>query len=270
MLKDEKKEEMIKEILKEVVEGMMSRGPHKDTEIITKRKEEELIEEIIDEILEDMMMKNDDLRDLEEQQLDNMMKENDTEETDDVRNKECRECGKKVEEMKMNMLGLDVEALFPSMSSKRTGEIVRKRIMKSRIEPRGFNWKVGLTYIVINKHLTSSLGSMWKLLPYRRKVGGNTPEMASKGMQRKDEDVEEHWVHKVKSLSKEQTMEVVGRCAEIAVRIIFENFTYNFGGKIYLQRKGGPIGARITMACSRLVMQDWGENYKKILKESGL
>ena len=94
--------------------------------------------------------------------------------------------------------------------------------------------------------------------------------MASKGMQGKEDDVEEQWVHKVKELSREQLMEVVGRCAEIAVRIIFENFTYNFGGKIYLQREGGPIGARITMACSRLVMQDWGECYRMILREAGL
>ena len=85
----------------------------------------------------------------------------------------------------MCLLGLDVEALFPSMSSKKTGEIVRKRIMRSGIEVKGFNWKLGLVYIVINKHLTSNLGSLWKILPYRRKVGGTTPGMASKGMQRK-------------------------------------------------------------------------------------
>ena len=33
---------------------------------------------------------------------------------------------------------------------------------------------------------------------------------------------------------------------------------------------GGPIGARLTMACARLVMQDWAEEYKEILTRSGL
>ena len=39
---------------------------------------------------------------------------------------------------------------------------------------------------------------------------------------------------------------------------------------MYLQRSGGPIGARLTMACSRVVMMDWGEEYTRILKEAGL
>ena len=60
-------------------------------------------------------------------------------------------------------------------------------------------------------------------------------------MQGKEDDVEEQWVHKVKELSRDQLMEVAGRCAEIAVRVIFENFTYNFGGRIYLQREGGLL-----------------------------
>ena len=86
----------------------------------------------------------------------------------------------------MCMIGLDVEALFPSLSSKKPGEIVRKRIMMSSVQLRGFNWKLGLTYIVIKKHLTSNIGTLWKILPYRRKVGGTTPWMASKGMQGKE------------------------------------------------------------------------------------
>ena len=74
----------------------------------------------------------------------------------------------------------------------------------------------------------------------------------------------------MKDLSKDQLLEVVGRCVEIAVRTVFQNFTYNFGGQIYLQRDGGPIGNRLTMACSRVVMQEWGEQYFSILKEAGL
>ena len=44
----------------------------------------------------------------------------------------CEECGGKVEDIEMCLLGLDVTALFPSMSAKRTGEIIRRRIMRSR------------------------------------------------------------------------------------------------------------------------------------------
>ena len=56
--------------------------------------------------------------------------------------------------------------------------------------------------------------------------------------------------------------------AEIAVRTVWTNFCYEFGGEIYLQMEGGPIGARITMAASRLVMQEWAEGYRDILDRS--
>ena len=174
----------------------------------------------------------------------NMKKEEEAE----VLGRECKYCGPGRKKLQLSMFGLDVEAIFLSMSSKKTGEIVRKRIMRSNMDWQGFNWKVGLSYIVISKHLTSNLGTMWKILPYRRKVGGTEPSMSSRGMQSKDDKVEEQWVYKTKELTKKQIAEVVGRCAEIAVRTAFENFTYNFGGRIFLQKEGGPIGNRLTMA----------------------
>ena len=56
--------------------------------------------------------------------------------------------------------------------------------------------------------------------------------------------------------------------SEIAVRTVWQNFCYEFGGQIYLQSEGGPIGTRLTMACSRLVMQEWAEGYREILDKS--
>ena len=37
------------------------------------------------------------------------------------------------------------------------------------------------------------------------------------------------------------------------VKTVFQNHTYTFNGKIYLQRDGGPIGLRLTAAVARLV-----------------
>ena len=53
---------------------------------------------------------------------------------------DCEECGKAVRELELCLLGLDVTALFPSMSARRTGEIVRTRMMKSRMNVEGFDW----------------------------------------------------------------------------------------------------------------------------------
>ena len=31
--------------------------------------------------------------------------------------------------------------------------------------------------------------------------------------------------------------------------IVIEKFSYNFGGKIYYQKAGGAMGARLTISC---------------------
>ena len=102
-------------------------------------------------------------------------------EVDEKLSGDCPDCGDKVEELELCLLGLDVTALFPSMTSARPAAIVRRRMSKSKIQLEGFDWKTGLVYIRMNKHLTPNLGSLWKILPYRRKVGGSAPGMASKG-----------------------------------------------------------------------------------------
>ena len=52
--------------------------------------------------------------------------------------------------------------------------------------------------------------------------------------------------------------------------MLWTHFYYTFGGKIYRQQSGGPIGARITMACSRIRMHDWAEKYTAILVRSSI
>ena len=54
------------------------------------------------------------------------------------------------------------------------------------------------------------------------------------------------------------------------MRILFTHFCYSFGGKNYIQQQGFPIGARVTMAAARIVMQDWSEKYHQILLNIGL
>ena len=256
--------------------GGLPEGDEYNTRTIALQKPAwEMMEEILEEMIAKMMRQkqDDDIIGMSEEELDlkieQMMMEYSEEDQDQEGwlRKNCAECGPPIKKMRMSLIGLDVEALFPSMTSARTGEIVRKRMMRSSLNPAGFNWKMGLVYIRMNKNLTSSVGNMWKILPFRRKVGGTEPGMSSEAMVGKKGKVEEQWCFKVKEVNREQLLEIIGRCVEIAIRVVFENFTYNFGGRIYLQREGGPIGARLTMACSRVVMIDWGDQYMMILKE---
>ena len=49
----------------------------------------------------------------------------------------------------------------------------------------------------------------------------------------------------------------MGAALEISVRFFFKKLTYMFGGMVYLQLYGGPIGARLTMCVARLLLQHW-------------
>ena len=58
--------------------------------------------------------------------------------------------------------------------------------------------------------------------------------------------------------------------AEVGIKILWNNYTYDFGGKTYKQEEGGPIGQRPTMAASRLVMEEFFTDYQNILTKAGV
>ena len=61
---------------------------------------------------------------------------------------------------------------------------------------------------------------------------------------------------------------LLSKVSRIVVQVLWTHFTYEFGGEFFIQAQGGPIGARITMAASRLVMQEWSERYIRVMKAS--
>ena len=79
---------------------------------------------------------------------------------------DCGDCHNELKERMMmdctecTIIGLDVVGIFPAMKSKNTGRIIRRRILKSKIKTRGFNWRQVIRYIVINRHLTDDLSSI--------------------------------------------------------------------------------------------------------------
>jgi vacuolar-type H+-ATPase subunit H len=185
---------------------------------------------------------------------------------------ECAACGEGLfwEDQAICLLGLDVVALFPSMTSINTGKIIRKHVLQSPIIIEGFDWRQGARYLVINKKYTGDIRGLWSVLPWRRKVGGTAPGIKSKEINSKKGNVEADWCFPRKEPTKDQIREIQARCAEIATRFIFENFCYKFAGEIYQQSAGGPIGARVTMAAARIVMSDWGEGWRRILERAGV
>ena len=185
---------------------------------------------------------------------------------------ECKECGPGIfwEDQEVCLLGLDVVALFPSMSSVITGRIVREHVRKSQLKIEGFDWMQGGRYIVVNRKYTGDLDCLRDVLPWKRNKGSVIPGMKSKELNSKKGDIKEKWNFPKKEPTKKQIREMQARIAEIGVRFLFENFVYKFSGENYHQQAGGPIGARVTMAAARIVMSDWGEKWRNILEGAGV
>ena len=173
---------------------------------------------------------------------------------------------------KMIMIANDVVGLFPSMKKKNTGIACEKQVMKSPIIMKGVKYREVARYCAGNRKYCGDLSEVENILPWRRKTGkgGRTPGMQSKEMRGKKAGLEVVWEFPAREATPYQQKVLLSKMCRIAVNILWENFMYTFGGEVFLQMEGGPIGARCTMAASRLVMQEWSENYLDILIRSGL
>ena len=63
---------------------------------------------------------------------------------------------------------------------------------------------------------------------------------------------------------------MMSKVLQLVVRACWKLHTYEFGGKVYRQSEGGPIGLRITMASARVIMINWGKIAKDRLEQSGI
>ena len=185
---------------------------------------------------------------------------------------DCADCGVEwvAEDYEISILGNDVKALFPNIQSVSTGKTVREEVERSPLEIEGFDYKLGLRYIAMNKKYTGNLKPIAHLLPWKKTSQGVTAGMKSKFVNSKKDLEEMQWNFPKAQPNRKEKRMIVARVAEIGTRVVFENFSYQFGEDIFVQSSGGPIGARVTMAAARIVMQAWSRRYKSILLKSGL
>ena len=167
----------------------------------------------------------------------------------------------------MILLGSDVKSLFPSMSAEMTGKCVRRQFSKSPIEWVNIDWKLLTLYVKMHENYWKNveLSEVLKYLPEKVSNIGRPPSIGTIGLESKF-----RWPSSMDLISNNVKKKLMGFAMEVAVCFFFRNFTYAFGGDIYVQMFGGPIGARITMAVAKLVMQDWKDHYDQILENSGI
>ena len=102
-------------------------------------------------------------------------------------------------------------------------------------------------------------------LPKRKSIQGRPPLIGTIDVESRFE-----WPSTIEYVGDKIKAKLMGLAIERAVVFFFNNFTYTFGGQVYRQKGGGPIGARLTMAVARLVMQQWKDEYNVILHDSDI
>ena len=127
-----------------------------------------------------------------------------------------------------------------------------------------------MIYVKVNRSLTTVRKEMRRFLPIGKSTRGTEPGMGSESLKKRKYKVENQWIFPRKNPTEEEKKEMVGLILEVSIRVLWENYCYNFGGETFLQQEGGPIGQRPTMAASRIVMNCFFKKYHEILKKAGL
>ena len=164
-----------------------------------------------------------------------------------------------------SIVGCDVKALYPSIKSKSTGEIIRKKIEETSLKFEGFSCEKGVAYIAMNTHLTGDLDKIEHLMPIRKSGRKTSLKMSAI---KPDWDPKDKFEFKTQEYTENDKKLIIARVVEIATRTLFENHAYKFGNEAYRQESGGSIGDRWTGSAAELVMQDWADSYRDILVKS--
>ena len=102
-----------------------------------------------------------------------------------------------------------------------------------------FSLEDALLYIHLNRGIVDKedLEILEGYLPFRKKTRGREPGMSNesvKGPKRVKEwtEKEDLWTHQRPPTDMETIRLVIGMVTRIGIRVVFENFTYTFGGRI--------------------------------------
>ena len=135
-------------------------------------------------------------------------------------------------------------------------------------------WKELAKYLAMNMDAdqVNQLG-MNRLILVRKFNRGLRPGITSKEAKAKNvEEDNSKWEFPYPDAEPQdyEIRRLVAYAIKIAIEVVFNNYLYSFAGQTYRQAKGGPIGSRLTMAVSRVLMGRWSHRVRKIMKESGL
>ena len=178
---------------------------------------------------------------------------------------------------------LDVRALYPSLDQEGSARAVADLIMRTPTKVAGIDWRSAQVFIASNMdHHELLREGIESMVPKRKNRGGKRPgkttpelsmkklapgdaEPAKKSKQSLWEDTDPY-----NTLSDLDKTRLLATVMLIATRLVFKFHIYRFGGEVFRQLRGGPIGLRFTSIVARIVMDSWITLFLAALLKAGV
>ena len=141
-------------------------------------------------------------------------------------------------------------------------------IMVSTIQWTDLEYMEGSRMIAVNKSEEwIRKEGLSRIVPRRRKRQGTRPGPTGKDPRGRNIGSQEQWIFPDVILTEDDKRRILGAVVRITVELLFSTHLYTFGGEVFLQTKGGPIGLRATCGVARALMNMWDEKWLEMMKK---
>ena len=169
----------------------------------------------------------------------------------------------------MVIIGSDVISLYPNLDVTQVSKEMETAILESEITWEEVDYLEGARYIALNwSKEECERSSLRRVLPRRRGKTGTRPGIKGAGPRGRERGDQEQWIFaKNLKLTEKERKEIIATVVRIATEELFKHHYYSFGGAVYHQQGGGPIGLRATCAVARVCMQLFDRKWRRRLEE---
>ena len=174
---------------------------------------------------------------------------------------------------KLQIVGSDVAALYPSLDAVEVARIVYQAIMETEVKFAGIDYMEACRLIALTStEQECRLSKLKRILPIRRSKNGTRPGITGEDPMGPEVGSQDQWKfpplpNGLTSLEKKMVLATVMQKNVLA---LFKTHTYSFSGKFFLQIKGGPIGLRSTCCVAKMIMIWWDQKFLEVVKKNNL
>ena len=164
------------------------------------------------------------------------------------------------------VVGADVEGLYPALQDMEVANICYQAVLNTSIKFNNIDYRKGSIYVAMNMtEEERNIHPLGRVLPWRRSKTGSRPWVT--GVMKNAED---SWIIPNKGWTELEKKILVAEMVRIGVIVMMNTHLFRWDGRMFLQRKGGPIGLRVTCCVARITMLHWDGKLLEKLKKNNV